>query len=1003
MIKKLLLILFIFFCTNLWNQEPSLYHKEFSKQDGLKLDTIETMVFDDDGFLWLGGSSLQNREIIDTKNSSVFQRFDGKLFHTIVLPAMENEILEISHLKKRNDGQLFIKGSFKNKGHFILLFNPITFEFKRIKFLENQSTVIQLAPIVFYEDEAFALYQKDRNLVFGKIKKDLTFQSIFDYTYNETEFSLNGSTTVLPFKNTILIGGDHFPIHFFDWNGRVLKKESAAIFNRKTGVNANKRYITNVFHFDKITYVKMHNNLSIYKIDAENTSITLVNSRENKFPSNTTKIIKDTYGKQIIVNYKNDKILLSSFNEKEELQLFSEIQSFTSSPFTVTSDNIFNEFWIADQSAKLHYYKTTSNKVQTFLSDFSIRKIKPLGNKKYLVATEKNGWFTVSLLNKSVKPYFVYENDLEIKLFSSRNIFFEGNTIWSNTSSSIVAIDTSTHNIKSYRHFPVISMVNATDSTLVYGTKGYALVEFNKKTKKHSVLLDTKEYDIYDIKQINETLILATNKGVITYHLTNKSHKIVNDTVLQDPFLLTVAVDPSNNQVLLGARSGKVYAYSLASNEVSLVYEDPLKAGIASFMFQDGHWWIGTFNGFVKYNPVTKASERFSDRDGFSHSEANRYSYLNTEEGLFIGTLEGLNFFKPEEFNTSTKQNKLVITKTRLYDTKAKQFVENFNREVLNNSKKISLSQENKELQIDFSVTHRIDNPNYTLMYRLNKEDWVSLEKQNTIRFPNLGAGEYQLEVKALNDTGKLLGAPLQISINSKEFFYKTWWFFLGISLLIIFISIYLLNEAREKRKIQEGFSQQLILTQERERTRIAKELHDGIGQRLTLIKRKAQKEQKDEISQLTNDTLEEVRSISRNLYPAILKQLGLTEGIEQLIYEIDENSDIFFTSEIEEIDSLFNEAESLNFYRFIQECLSNILKHAEATSVSIIIKKELKTLKLYINDNGVGFDTYEQLKNQSLGLKTLQERIKILKGVLKINSSKAKGTLIECEIPLNE
>lgn len=192
------------------------------------------------------------------------------------------------------------------------------------------------------------------------------------------------------------------------------------------------------------------------------------------------------------------------------------------------------------------------------------------------------------------------------------------------------------------------------------------------------------------------------------------------------------------------------------------------------------------------------------------------------------------------------------------------------------------------------------------------------------------------------------------------------------------------------------------MFSQEMERTRIAKELHDSVGQQLTLIKRKAQMEDLDEITCMTNSALEEVRSISRGLYPAVLKQLGLTECLEQLINDVDEGTTTFFTSELDVIDAYFSEKESLNFYRFMQESVANILKHAKATSVAIKIKKLPQKIVVKIEDNGIGFDPIQARRKHSLGLKTIAERIRILKGTISIISKPGQGTIIQTEIPTN-
>jgi signal transduction histidine kinase len=225
-----------------------------------------------------------------------------------------------------------------------------------------------------------------------------------------------------------------------------------------------------------------------------------------------------------------------------------------------------------------------------------------------------------------------------------------------------------------------------------------------------------------------------------------------------------------------------------------------------------------------------------------------------------------------------------------------------------------------------------------------------------------------------------------------------------GTGLLAVFGFI-LIFKSREKVrrniKQQEQFTEALIEAQENERTRVSKDLHDSVGQQLTFIKKKAQNLEQTSLAELANTALEEVRSISRGLYPATLKKLGLTASIEQLLFDLDGESDLFFSVDIEDINQNFNEIETLNFYRFIQESVNNVLKHAHAKTLIVHIIKHKKNVEILIKDNGSGFQTTKDTLQNSLGLQTMAERIRILKGKLSIQSKKEVGTSIVVTIPV--
>lgn len=225
-----------------------------------------------------------------------------------------------------------------------------------------------------------------------------------------------------------------------------------------------------------------------------------------------------------------------------------------------------------------------------------------------------------------------------------------------------------------------------------------------------------------------------------------------------------------------------------------------------------------------------------------------------------------------------------------------------------------------------------------------------------------------------------------------------------SLSLLILFGGIITYRSfltSKQRQLSQQLFSQELIKTQEQERTRIAKDLHDSVGQQITLLKMRAQNINQPELSNLANNALEEVRSISRDLYPATLAKLGLTDSIEQLLLDLDEETEMFVSVEIDDVNKCFNEIESLNFYRFIQESVNNVLKHAKAKTLIVNILNQSDGIKILIKDNGQGFDVSDKITQNSLGLKTMAERISMLKGSFSIKSKRAEGTSILVQIPV--
>lgn len=226
-----------------------------------------------------------------------------------------------------------------------------------------------------------------------------------------------------------------------------------------------------------------------------------------------------------------------------------------------------------------------------------------------------------------------------------------------------------------------------------------------------------------------------------------------------------------------------------------------------------------------------------------------------------------------------------------------------------------------------------------------------------------------------------------------------------GIATLLIFGLILLYRNQRHlksRKTLQERFSQELLISQEGERRRISKDLHDGIGQQLLVIKNRLMSFGDEDTKKMVDRTIEEVRTISRDLHPFQLQEMGITKAIEYTINQIDENTTLFISAEIDNIDNVFSKEDEVNIYRIIQESLSNILKHAQAEAGKVSVKKFSNDIVISIRDNGIGFDFAEKYNDvKSLGLKTLLERTKFLKGQMKVTSKKDNGTVIEFQFPL--
>lgn len=258
----------------------------------------------------------------------------------------------------------------------------------------------------------------------------------------------------------------------------------------------------------------------------------------------------------------------------------------------------------------------------------------------------------------------------------------------------------------------------------------------------------------------------------------------------------------------------------------------------------------------------------------------------------------------------------------------------------------------------------------------------------------------YEIQKKELTIEAQQSQLDLAAKKNQLQ---NQWIAFIIILFMISLLLIYLWNSwkiSRNREQLRQGFAHDLINNIEGERKRISSDLHDSIGQQLILLKNQASVKGERAMVTSIGETLEDVRRISRDLQPALLDKMGLKAALEELINKLDETTDIFFSTEFNELEfgELFSGQEKLNIYRIIQEAMSNILKHAQATSVKLSTYKESSFIVFSIQDNGQGFSA-ETKQTNTLGLKTMSERASMLKAKFTIESNE-KGILVMLKIP---
>ena len=285
--------------------------------------------------------------------------------------------------------------------------------------------------------------------------------------------------------------------------------------------------------------------------------------------------------------------------------------------------------------------------------------------------------------------------------------------------------------------------------------------------------------------------------------------------------------------------------------------------------------------------------------------------------------------------------------------------------------------------------------------------------------------------VVALEKWGWMLGTGIYIddvvqqmeSIEQEVSNRRIQTFFLiaGITLaaLTIVFVIGIIINLREQRLADlklKKLTQRIVATQEEERGRVARELHDGISQLLVSVKyalelamNHASRSSEDSLPAIEkgadglNTAIREVRRISRDLRPSMLDDLGLSPALKSLANEFSERTGIEVSINTVVFRNLLPKDAKTTLFRVAQETLTNIERHADATQVGISLTSSNDGVDLVITDDGVGFDLQElettRNPHRGMGLRNMQERLEYHDGSLKIRSNN-RGTKLVAHLP---
>ena len=504
----------------------------------------------------------------------------------------------------------------------------------------------------------------------------------------------------------------------------------------------------------------------------------------------------------------------------------------------------------------------------------------------------------------------------------------------------------------------VYKLFRSKDGTFWIGTYGGGLNEFNPVTGK---------FKRYPINSGNEDKFNIEN-------------------------LMTIFED-SYGTMWLGSYGGSLTSFDRKTGKFKrFSFREGLTSGVVYGILEDEqkNLWISSDDGIFKLNLDLKQITKYDIQDGLQSLEFSGGAYFQDEYGIiYFGGIDGLNYFNPKQITANRFIPSVVITSVKV-----------FNETIKGEPQELTLKYSQNFISFEFSALDFSDPEDNQYAYLLEglQDQWQIVDAESRIAtYTNLSPGTYIFKVKGSNSDGVWSDKFASIKIIILGPVYKSWWF---ISLVIILLAllIYYLSTIRIKNQ----------LAIEKLKSKLAADLHDNIGSGLTeisiLSEVAASKVKTGEIN--SGNELSTISDISRQLVDNMSDIVWVVnpkrDSLHDLILRLkDSYSDLLGslgiylrTKNLEKLKEVKLPMDfKQNLFLIFKEAINNSVKHSNCNELILEANLRNNILEISLTDNGNGFD--ENIKAKGNGLKNMENRAKLIRGKIKIKSSKNTGTSI--------
>ncbi|TVR83299.1 MAG: hypothetical protein EA409_03305 [Saprospirales bacterium] len=417
--------------------------------------------------------------------------------------------------------------------------------------------------------------------------------------------------------------------------------------------------------------------------------------------------------------------------------------------------------------------------------------------------------------------------------------------------------------------------------------------------------------------------------------------------------------------------------------------------------------WLSSANGLSVYDPSNNSWHHIANSNGLPEKGLSGNLQLLDDGGVLAGSFGSMVHFKPENFTFEEDPPRVAITHFLIFGERADH--------LLAGNPSIQLSYSENFFTFEFTSFNFHSSPNVTYFYKLEglHNEWVNAGRNRSATFTNLSGGEYTFKVKSINASGQE-SAIKSVQLSIIPPFYLRNWFFVVMGLSIISGSYILYRQRiRNLNRLQRMRLSTEIEAKEQERQRLARDLHDELGTRLSAIKlylgsiekflspNPEADEIKKQASELLDESVRDLRNMLLNLSPQTVQRYGYYSALEDLTAKIDATKQIRVSLNRTGSNVRLQTSIELGVYRIVQELINNSLKHSACSFIDINIIQKPNRLTIFFEDDGKGMDLIGV--KSGYGLKNIENRLSLIDGSVEWDSTPGEGLRAIVTINLEE